>query len=405
MLFALAWRNLWRQKTRTILTLVSMAFTAGLLVFSLSFQLGSYDMMRNNTLSMSEGFAQVQPEGYSDDPDVATYFTGAVDLAARLSAIDGIAAAPRAVSFAILADDETSFGAAILGVDPAREPQVTRFHTLIDRGRYLAPGDSDAIVIGDVLARNLGLGLGDRVTLLGSGADRSVAADSLEIVGLIHSAVPQLNRQIAQMPLGRFQETFAMEGGANVIALGGADFRVVTDALDLVRAEVAGSGLVVRDWAELSPALKQAIQLDMGSAVAIYGALVFVAVFIILNSLLMSVLERTREFGVLLAIGMKPRQLGGMMWIELILLAALGSALGIVLGGAVTWYFMQVGIFFPDLEDIMAEFGLEGRMYPTLSLLSVLVGPLAITLSVAVGGLVPFRRILRLEPVSAMGAA
>jgi putative ABC transport system permease protein len=406
MLLSLAWRNLWRQKTRTILSMLSMGFASALLVFMLSLQLGTYATMKNNVLRVFDGFAQIQPQGYADDPEITKTIPDASTLIAGLEQIDGVSAASaRGSSFAILANGDTSYGAAIIGVDPKTEPQVSTLGASITQGRYLSAADSDAIVMGDALARNLGVKLGQRVTLLGSAADRSIAADSLKLVGLFHSGIGQLDRQIAQMPLARFQDTFAMPGGANIIALVGPNLSAVNHALPDLRALAQDKNLVVRSWGDLQPGLQQAITLDISSASTIYVSLVVVVVFIILNTLLMSVLERTREFGVLLAIGMKPGPLGRMMWIELILLAVLGSVAGIVVGGSVAFWFQLHGIPLASLEGVMAQFGLPGAIYPALSPLSVLVGPSAIVLGVAVGGIVPYLRIRRLEPVAAMGAA
>ncbi len=406
MLFSLAWRNLWRQKTRTILSMLSMGFASALLVFMLSLQLGTYDTMKNNTLRVFDGFAQIQPKGYAKDPEISNFIPDASTLIAGIEGIRGISAATaRGSSFAILANGDTSYGAAIIGVDPTTEPQVSTMGAAISKGRYLTTTDQDAIVMGEALARNLGVKLGDRVTLLGSAADRSIAADSLKLVGVFRTGIGQLDRQIAQMPLARFQDTFAMPGGANMIVVSGRSLPDVNRALPQLRTLAGDKNLVVRNWADLQPALQQAITLDLSTSATIYISLVVVVVFIILNTLLMSVLERTREFGVLLAIGMKPGPLGRMMWIELILLALLGSVAGIVVGGAVALWYQVHGIPLASLEGLLAQFGLPARIFPTLSLTSALVGPSAIVAGVALGGIVPYLRIRRLEPVAAMGAA
>jgi putative ABC transport system permease protein len=393
-LFALAWRNLWRQKMRTILSLLSMALASTLLVFMLSFQLGVYDTMKGNALRIFDGFAQIQPDGYQDDPDIK-----------KVLVIPGISAATqRATGFVILANGDQSYGGAVVGIDPKTEPKVSSLGAAVHDGRYLQPGDSDAVVMGSILARNLGLKLGDRVTLIGSGLDGSVAADSLQLVGLFHTGMADLDRQIAEMPLDRFKETFAMGPSANVIALAGPSLDGVDAALPQLAALAARNNLTVADWRKLEPAIDQGITLDFSSAMLFYVSLVVVVVFIILNTLLMSVLERTREFGMLLAIGMRPGRIGVMVWYELILLAVLGNAIGIALGGALALYFQFQGISFAGMEAMMAQYGLSDRLYPALSATSALAGPLVIVVSVMIAGLVPYRRIGALQPVAAMGA-
>lgn len=406
MLFSLAWRNIWRQPVRTALTLLSMALAAMLLVFMLSFQLGVYDTMKGNALRLLDGFAQIQPKGYADDPDIEKVITDPDAVAAEALKLPGVTAvAPRATGFVILANGERSYGAAVIGVDPQKETAVTSLAGTVKEGRYLNATDTDAVVIGSVLARNLKLKVGDRMTLIGSGRDGSVAADSLEVVGMFNTGMSDLDRQIAQMPLKRFDETFAMNGAVNVLALIGPTLGAVDAIIPDLRALAADKGLAARDWAELQPAVKQGIDLDFSTGILFYISLVVVVIFIILNTLLMSVLERTREFGMLLAIGMRPTRAGRMVWIELILLALIGNVIGIVLGGALALYFQSTGIAFDGLEGMLAQFGLSDRLYPVLSLTSALSGPLAIILAVVVVGIIPYRHILKLNPVDAVGTA
>jgi putative ABC transport system permease protein len=405
-LVAMAWRNLWRQPVRTILSLLSMAIASALLVFMLSFQLGVYDGMKGNALRIFDGFAQLQPEGYAADPDLHKTIAAPHALAAQAMAIPGVtAAAPRASCYVIVANGERSFGAAVVGVDPVSEPDVSTLGKTVKAGRYLRPDDGAAVVLGDTLARNLKLGLGDDVTILGSAVDGTVAADSLRIVGLFHTGIADLDRQTAEMPLARFQETFALGDEANVVALAGSSLADVDSALPRLRDLAAAHGLAIRDWGALQPALKQGIALDFSTSMLWYVSLVVVVVFIILNTLLMSVLERTREFGMLMAVGMQPRRIGRMLWLELVFLALLGNGIGVAIGGGAALWFQVHGIALGGLEGLMSQWGLPGRLYPSLSFVSALAGPGVIVFAVALAGVIPYRRILRLEPVAAMGSA
>lgn len=404
MLTALAWRNIWRQPQRTLLSLAAIALAGAITVFVLALQQGSYATMKENVLRILDGFAQVQPPGYADDPDVRKTIADPEALAARLTAIPGVnAAAPRGASYAIFSDTGgRSFGAGILGVDPAREAKVSTLSDTVIKGRALRPGDSDAAVIGAGLARNLGLSIGGKLTMLGAAADGSVAADVLTVVGIFSAGAPELDRQLVQIPLSRFQADFAMEGRANVIAVVGAHLRTVEAAQPAMRAAVEKDKLVVRDWAALEPGLHDAILLDMSFSVLLYVSLVAIAVFIILNTLLMSVLERTREFGMLLAIGMTNKQIGRMVWIELAILAFAGAGLGAALGAGITAWIG--GISFEGAEALFAQWHMPATLYPQLDAFSIAAGPVAIALCIAIAGFVPYARMRRLQPISAMRA-
>lgn len=405
MIVSVAWRNVWRQPIRTSLSLVGMAFTSTLLVFMLSFQLGSYDTMKSSMLQIADGFGQFQVEGYKDDPEIDKVIPDADALIAEVKAVRGITATTeRSNGFGLLANGERTFAAAIFGIDPASEAKVSTLSTLVHQGRALTPEDSGAIVLGDGLARNLRLGVGDQATMLGSGRDGSVAADVLNVVGIFKSNVPEIDRQIAQMPLRRFEETFLMDGGVHVIAVTGETLPDVERAESELRLIAGHYGVAYLNWAELRPEVEQVIALDKATAILMYVTLVVVVVFIILNTLYMSVLERTREFGVLLAIGMKPGQIGRMVWMEMIFLSVAGNGIGILLGIAVTYWFQQVGISIEGMDEIYEQWGLPSTFYPAMTPLRVLMGPMAIAVSIAILGIIPYRRALGLEPVSAMAS-
>lgn len=410
MLAALAWRNLWRQPRRTILNVFSIAFAAVIMVFLLSFQLSTYDTMKENVLRIMDGFAQIQPKGYEDEPSLRKTINKPDELLTQAGNIKGIGAvAPRATSFVILSSDHKTIGAAVMGIDPEREPGVSTLNHTIKQGRYLQNGDDAVIVLGAALARNLGIGVGDSVTLLGEGQDGSIAADVLKVIGIFETGTPDIDRQFSQIPLHRFQTTFAMGSAVNVIVLSGPTLAGVTDALPAVRSVLANDGgqaqaLAVQSWKTLQPGLDAAIKLDLSSSLLWYASLVIVVVFIILNTLLMSVLERTHEFGVLLAIGMRAGKLGVMIWLELALLALLGLIVGVGIGAIVTMVIGHYGMEMPGAEAIFAQWGLPGKLFPRVSLVSVSAGPGVMALSILLAGIFPYRRLRRIEPVAAMRA-
>ena len=403
MLLALAWRNLWRHPRRTLLNVISIAFASLVMVFLLSFQLGTYATMKENVLRIMDGFAQVQAAGYRDNPDIKKVIPDPADILQRLENIKGISAvAPRTISFAILSKGEKSVGAAVVGVDPQREVNVSQLNHTIQRGRYLQAGDDAVIVLGSSLARNLGVDVGDQLTLLGEARDGSIAADVLQVVGIFNSGTAEIDRQFSEIPLTRFQSGFAMENAVNSIVLSGATLAAVTHSLQQVRDALADTQLQVYSWKTLQPGLDAAINLDLSTSLLWYISLVIVVVFIILNTLLMSVLERTREFGVLLAIGMRPSSLGRMIWLELGLLALLGLLLGIAIGSGITLLVGHYGLEMPGADAVFAQWGLPGKLFPRLSLLSLSAGPGVMLICILLAGVFPYRRVRRLQPISAM---
>jgi putative ABC transport system permease protein len=222
MLAALAWRNLWRRPQRTLLSLLSVAMVSGLLVFILSFQDGVYGQMKETTLRIFDGYAELQAPGFADDPTLDRAIVRPEQLARAAERVPGVTvAAPRVNGFAILANGPRSYAAIVVGVDPASESRISSIASTIQEGRYLTARDTNSAILGDLLAKNLGVGVGGKVTMLGSARDGSVAADVLEVAGIYHSGIPDLDRTILEMPFARAQDTFQMQDAANTIALGG----------------------------------------------------------------------------------------------------------------------------------------------------------------------------------------
>ncbi len=402
----LAWRNLWRHSRRTWLTIGAMVFSNILLVFMMSLQFGMYGLMIDNTLRVFTGHLQVQAPGYKDDQKMRQVVPDVVPLADQLRAEFGSERiAARGWAFGLASSAERSYGLGIYGVEPDFEPLVSNLPGLIKSGRYLEDNDAQEIVIGATLARNLRTEVGDELTLLGSGVDGSFAAAVVQIVGIFESGVPDLDRAIAEMPLGAFQEVFFMEGAGHQVTLFANSLLEVEEMRLRVESLLpADEGLVVHDWDALQPGLKQAIQADISSAFFMYFILVILVAFSVLNTQLMSVLERTREFGIVMALGMRPGRLGRLVMLETSLMGVIGLALGAIAGGIVTSWFVVNGLSIPGMEEMAANFNLPPRMYPNVNLLTLLLGPFVVFLFTLLAAVYPALRLHKLQVVAAMRA-
>jgi putative ABC transport system permease protein len=402
----LAWRNLWRHSRRTWLTVGAMVFCNVLLIFMISLQLGSYQMMINNSLAMVSGHLQVQRQGYLQDQRMRDSVPGVKALAEQLRGSLGVrSVAARGQAFALASSEERSFGVLLTGVQPDFEPQVSNFPGLVSEGRYLRAGDQDAIVVGAVLARNLKVGLGDELTFLGSGRDGSFAAGIATVVGIVETGLDEVDRSVAQVSLDWFQEVFTMGDHGHAVVARIPDLDAVPAAVQVTRnLIVEDEGLVVLDWDALQPGLRQAIQSDLVSGWMMYAVLILLVAFSVLNTQLMSVLERTREFGVMLALGMGPGRLARLVGMETLLMSAVGLGLGLVLGGMLVWYLSAAGITFPGMDEMASRFNMDSRMYPEVSFLAMLWGPATVFVFTMLAALYPSLRLYRLEPVAAMRA-
>lgn len=402
----LAWRNLWRQPRRTWLTIGAMVFSNALLVFMISLQFGMYELMIDNTLKAFTGHMQVQAPGYKDDAKMRQVVPDAERLAARIrEALELDTVAVRSAAFALVSSDERSYGIQVFGVDPENEPRVSTVPGLVREGRFPHDPNAQEIVVGKVLARNLKVGIGDELTILGSGRDGSFAAAVATVVGIFDSGVIDIDRSIAEMPIGFFNDVFYMENAAHSIVIvtpGLAAIELYQPRVEALLPE--GDDVVLQDWDALQPGLKQAIQADLGSAFFMYGVLVILVAFSVMNTQLMSVLERTHEFGIVMSLGLTPGRLGRLVLLETALMGLAGLVLGAVVGGLITTWFTYNGFSYPGMDQMAANFNLPSRFYPQVSVLTLFAGPSVVFVGSLLSALYPALRLHWLHPVEAMRA-
>jgi ABC-type lipoprotein release transport system permease subunit len=406
LVFRLAWRNLWRHPRRTWLTVGAIMFSNMLLVFMISLQFGMYGLMIDNTLQAFTGHLQIQAPGYIDDEKMRQTVDDIVPLAKELRdhfGSDSIAA--RATAFALVSSEERSYGIAVFGIEPQFELNVSTLPGLVSEGRYLGERDAAEIVIGAALARNLRVSLGDELTLIGSGRDGSFAAAVVNVVGVFNSGLPDFDRSITEIPLGFFQDVFYMDGSGHHVVIN----LPLIDDVPIVKEQVEAllptdQDLVVHDWDALQPGLQQAIKADISSAFFMYGILVILVAFSVLNTQLMSVLERTHEFGIVMSLGLTPGRLGRLVLLETAILGLLGLLLGALLGALVTYWFSVNGFSYPGMEEMTAKFHLPSRFYPQIALLPILIGPVVVFIFTILAAVYPALRLRHLHPVEAMRA-
>lgn len=403
----MAWRNIWRHPRRTLLTVSAIAFASAILVFMLSFQFGTYETMINSSVKISTGHLQVQAKGYQDKKDMRLVVSDPAPIGDILERIQEVEAYTyRAQAFSMVSSEERTYGILVVGIDPEKEAHVSTLKTIVREGSYLSPDDTDGALVGNLLAKNLQVGLGDELTVLGQGRDGSVAATLVKVKGIYDSALDDFDRSSIQISLDNFQDVYAMEGGIHEVVVVGRSLgeipaikREVKSGIERIHTDVP---LAALDWMDLVPGLYQAIQMDLISGLIFYLLLIIVVAFSILNTFLMAVFERTREFGVMMAVGTTPGRLTKVLLIESVGMTLVGIVSGIVLGSILTLYLQAHGIDFTGSNELLSQYGISGRMYPKLSLLTMVIGPSLVFFITFLAALYPAFKIRRLRPVEAM---
>jgi ABC-type lipoprotein release transport system permease subunit len=403
----MAWRNIWRNPRRTGLTIAAVAFASLILVFMLSFQFGCYETMINTSVKISTGHLQVQAKGYLEDKKMRQVIRDPDPVATRLDTVKGIDAYTfRANGFALISSEQRTYGVVVTGIDPLGEAHVSTIKSLVRTGRYLTADDTYAALIGDLLSKNLKVDINDEVTLLGQGRDGSIAAAVLTIKGIFESGIDAMDRNVIMMDLQGFQDVFSMGKAVHEIiiiadALGDVS-RVQQDIRNQLFSNREDPYFVVPDWMDIMPGLLQGIQMDLVSGIIMYIILIIVVAFSIFNTFLMAIFERTREFGVMMAIGTSPSRMTKLVMFESVCMTLVGIVAGIIIGSLLTLYFQQHGIYIAGTEDILKQYGIPDRLYPRLSLISASAGPLVVFLITFVSSVFPALKIRKLNPVEAM---
>lgn len=396
-----AWRNLWRNRRRTILTVAAIAFGMLIVQLAMSVQSGSYGPMIELGTRMGSGHIQILHHSYHDEPRIEYSISNVSERLAELDSADDLEnVSARAEAFALVSNDPHSTAALVNGVIPERELAISDLPTKVARGTYLT-GDNQAF-IGAVLARNLQLDVGGELVILGTNADGGIGAAVLEVTG-IFEATTDLERVLVQVSLNTFQEAFDMPDQAHRIVALVDEPTSMTNGIEAL-ASVLESNESLMDWRELMPEISQGIEIDVVSNAILQFVLILIVVLSIMNTFVMTLFERTREYGVLFAIGMKRASVYRMTLVEVVLLWLVGIICGGLLTCLVVVPLMFTGIAIPASEDaLQSQFAfMPTSIFPDLSWWVVLTAPVAIGIGAVISVSFVAIRLARLDITEAL---
>lgn len=346
LLARMAWRNLWRHARRSLITASAMAVGIALCMALISVTDGTYVLMFDILVDQQLGHVQVHDPEY---PEQRSLYETLHDADARLAAIDALpatdAATGRLVGYALLGGAERSIGGQLTGVVPAREAKATKLATKIARGAWLDETAQGQIVVGIGVAEELDVDVGGEVVVVTQAADGSMGNALYRVVGVAKTGVTALDRGGAWVHLRDLQELLVLPDQVHEIQLRARDPEQLEAYVPAVQAAV-GEGALVRPWWVVSPQIQQMMGMQDGAAFVTIGLVLAVAAIGVVNTMLMSVFERTRELGVLLAIGIRPWRMVGMVLFEAVFLAAISIVIGLLGGGLLDYYLVVYGLDF-----------------------------------------------------------
>jgi ABC-type lipoprotein release transport system permease subunit len=349
-LLSLAWRNVLRQARRSLLTAGAMVLGLALLVFSRSLSSGSHESWIEAGVRLGSGHVVVQHPAYQRSSDLAdrlapTQVEAALSALAAPPLADRVAAAtPRLAVTGLASSAESAVPAIVVGVDPVREAEFSEIAGRAIEGAYVSADEPLGAYIGIGMAERLGLEQGSRFVLTAQGADGEIAGQLVRVSGTYRTGIPEMDQALVHIPIATARDWLGTPGGATSVAALLRSSRDTDEVAALLARALDGSGAEVLTWREASPELDAALRIDDWGDYVFHGILLAIVALAILNAILMSVLNRRREFGVLRALGLTARQTGAVVLAEGILLTLASGALGIALGLGVTWTFWRDGL-------------------------------------------------------------
>ena len=412
MLLRLAWRNLWRHRRRTLITLASIAVGFGLAVLFIGIGDGSHNSMVRNAIKLGEGHLTVQPTGYLAAPANHKYLADGRAIADTLDELTIPGQIDPRISLQVLASSaRNSLGAAFEGIDPAHDRRRAILAPRLVEGDWLADGDGRGIVIGDGMAGRLKVDIGGKVVLMAGDRRGDTQAQLARVRGIFNSGVDELDDYLVLGDISLARQ-FLVGEGADAGAQPVTRFAIfLDDEADMAQWKgrideaVGGATVAVLDWREMMPQLVQFILIDDAGNYVFLVLILIMVVFGILNTVLMSVLERSREFGLLRALGIGRTQLLLLVCCESLLLALLAVAAGWVVGGGVHLWFSHHGLDFAALMDegtsMMGTF-MDPVIHTELSVGRVVQLTTIVFGATLASGLYPAIKASRVTPVEAL---
>ena len=399
----LAWRNLLRNKARTWLTAGGIGFSVLLVSFAMSIQSGSYEIMIESATRYFSGHGQVSDASYIDQPRFERTVTGAAALQAELETIEGLAVMPRVQAFAVVSMGEKSLGGMVMGVDFAVETQFLDIYDNVLEGQI--PSASDEALIGSSLARNLGARVGDELIVLGSGKQGAVATAIFIIAGIVETGQVELDRTLVFAPINGVADAFYLQDEAHILLLMVEDLSQLSAIGAQIETKLTES-LTLQTWQQLLPMIEQSIELDKAGNQLFYSLLLILVVFAVVNTFVMVLFERTREFGLFMALGMRPWQVIGQVQFEALLLSLLGVTLGLALAMPLINYLSAVGIPLDQMggEEVVRQMqmGSIDRLFPKPTFTSLFTAPIVMIVGTQLAALVSTVRVRGIHPVAAL---
>jgi len=362
---------------------------------------GTYNKIINMFTRNRLGHIQIHGEGYLDKPTLYNVIEGYQELGDRIGELEHVEAwSPRLYAAGLLSVAEKSAGARIVGIDPILEQISTMFDKKVVEGHSLSAAGRQEIVLGKGLAKTLKADLGEDLVIVSQGADGSIANDLFKVVGIIETDDAATDQSSAYLKLADAQELFSLNGGVHELVIMVDRLGEVGTVTDQISSMIQNRGLVVEPWQEFARSFYIAMKADKQGAWIMLFVIVLIVAIGVLNTVLMTVLERTREYGVLRALGTSPIDVFRLVMTEVLLMAFVSAMIGLIISVSVNYLFSLHGVAMPQP---FSYGGVEfTRFYTEVSANSLYVPALTVFIAALAVSVLPALRAARVAPAQAL---
>lgn len=400
----LAWRNIWRHKRRTLIVVLAIGLTLALMMLYDGVVAGFEQAIYGNAIKVLGGNIQVHASGYQAKADQTPLLPlendqAVIDAAEKQPQV--LAATRRINTGGMATSPEGAFAVAIVGVEPEQELPVSLEAQHVTAGRYLTAADQDAIFIGKGLADAMGVLVGDRITMVGRATHAQMRQRTMTVAGIYDVGLPDIERRTIYISLAEAQDLYGLPGQSTEVVL--TLKQIGTEAAVMKSLTSLLPGYEMSSWQTNFPDLQNAIG-TKGKVMNIFSVIILIIAGIgILNLLLMAVYERTREIGMLGALGLKPRQISTLFVLEGAMMGLVGVAFGIAFGLLLNFLLGRVGIDYTQFASLTSYTALiSGRIYPTLGMEKLLQRVLTALIVAVVASFYPAHEAAQNEPAKAL---
>jgi ABC-type lipoprotein release transport system permease subunit len=399
-LLSFAWRSVWRNSRRTLITGLAVGLGLASLIFCETLMQGMGSHMIITTTESWMGDAQIHRIGFLDTKQISLTINMPDSVISRL----GVSASVEAYTCRILSPASVTSTTelkpvTLIGVDCSTDTLLTMLEAAVDTGSYLS-GDSTELIIGYKLAEDLNAGLGDVIVITAAQADSGLSSNMFFVSGICRFGSDDLDRYSAFINLQTAGRLLGLKGNIHEIAIRLTGPEMSEKAILDFEKEVQVSGNRVQGWRDLAPQVKAMLSM-VNISMAIMSAILFgLVIFGIVNSLFMSVYERMYEFGVMKAVGTRPGTIGCMVILEAFWIAVISTTIGIAIGLLIVWITSNTGISFGEIEVSGIVF--DRPIFPELVLSRIWIYPLFTLILTTASGIFPGIHAARLNPSEAM---